>query len=136
MTFRDPSKTMWIHALQMLEKADRMHRQFFQLEQSKKNGPVWEPPVDIFETEDQLLIWIALPGVSPENIRIIADRGMLTIIGEKPFAAEEKTAIRRMEIPHGRFERRIKLKNFEIQENILVNGCLKLVLKKSHTGES
>ncbi len=132
MTLRDPSRPMWIHALQMLEKADRLHRQFFQLRKSTQNGPSWEPPVDIFETKNEYLIWIALPGVSPDNIRIFIEKNILTIIGNRSLVAEKRTAIRRMEIPHGRFERRIKLESnlLEIQENTLVNGCLKLILKK------
>ncbi len=133
MTFRDPSKPMWVHALKMLEQADRLQRQFFQLRQSSQSGPMWEPPVDIFETKSELFIWIALPGVDPANVSVIVDNDTLAIVGERPLCAEKTNAIiRRMEIPHGRFERRINLKGgqFEICENTLANGCLKLVLKK------
>lgn len=93
---------------------------------------MWEPPVDLFETKDELLIWIALPGVDPDNISVIVDNDTLAIVGERPLAAETNCVIRRMEIPHGRFEKRINLKGgrFEICENTLANGCLKLVLKK------
>lgn len=133
MTLRDPSRPMWVHALQMLEKADRLHRQFFQLRKSSQHGPTWEPPVDIFETKNEFHIWIALPGVSPGDIRIFIEKNTLTIIGDRPLVAGKGTAIRRMEIPHGRFERRIKLESgrLEIQENTFVDGCLKLVLKKN-----
>jgi HSP20 family molecular chaperone IbpA len=132
MTFRDPSKPMWVHALKMLEQADRLQKQFFQLRQSSQSGPMWEPPVDIFETKDELLIWVALPGVDPGNISVIVDNDALAIVGERPLAAKTSAIIRRLEIPHGRFERRINLKggHFEIRENILTNGCLKLVLRK------
>lgn len=93
---------------------------------------MWEPPVDLFETRDELHIWIALPGVDPGNISVIVDNDTLAIVGERPLAAATNAIIRRMEIPHGRFERRINLKggHFEIRENTLTNGCLKLVLKK------
>lgn len=116
----------------MLEQADRLQRQYFQLRRSNQNGPIWEPPVDIFETNDELLIWVALPGVDPADVEVIVDNNVLAIIGERPLAADTNSIIRRMEIPYGRFERRISLKNshFEIRENILENGCLTLVLKK------
>lgn len=132
MIFRDPSKPMWLQALKMLEQADRLQRHYFQPRKSGKSGPLWEPPIDIFETKEELLIWVALPGVEPDNIRVIIDNDTLAIIGERPLAAEVHTVIRRMEIPYGRFERRISLKSghFEIRENILKNGCLQLVLKK------
>lgn len=132
MTFRDPSKSMWVHALKMLEQAERLQRQYFQLRKSNQNRPMWEPPVDIFETKEHLLIWVALPGVEPGDIRVIVDNDTVSIIGECPLAAEANAIIRRMEIPYGRFERHINLngRSFEIRENSLTNGCLKLVLKK------
>lgn len=131
MTFHDPSKPMWVNALKMLEQADRLQRQFFQLSQNKQ-GLFWEPPVDIFETEEALMIWVALPGVDPENISVIVDGDLLQIVGERTLPTENSAVIRRMEIPHGRFERRINLKggHFKIVENVLENGCLKLELKK------
>ncbi len=132
MTFRDPSKPMWAHALKMLEQADRLQRQFFHLRQSGQNGPMWEPPVDILETKDERFIWIALPGVSADNVTIVVDGDTLSVVGERPLPNESHAVIRRMEIPHGRFERRMNIKGWQlnIRKNVLENGCLKLVLRK------
>lgn len=131
MTF-DPSRLMWVRALKMLEQADRLQRQFFQLRPGGQNGPMWEPPVDIVETEDSILILAALPGVAPEHVSIRLEQDRLSIFGERPLMAEASAVIRRMEIPHGRFERHIHLgeNRLEIRENTLSCGCLKLVLKK------
>lgn len=128
---------MWVRALKMLEQADRLQRQFFQLHPGRQNGPIWEPPVDILETKDGMLILAALPGVAPEHVIIRLEKNRLSIFGERPLTAETSAVIRRMEIPHGRFERHIHLgeNRFEIRENTLSCGCLKLVLKKSDTGE-
>ena len=63
MKFRDPASPMWLQALKMLEQADQLHRRFFQLGKPASRGPVWEPPIDILETDRYLLIQIALPGV-------------------------------------------------------------------------
>jgi hypothetical protein len=56
MRSRDLGSWMWGDALSLLEQADRLHRQFFQ------NGPAegrcWEPPVDVVETADEVLIHI------------------------------------------------------------------------------
>lgn len=131
MTF-NPSRLMWVRALKMLEQADRLQRQFFQLHPGGQNGPMWEPPVDIFEIKDGFLILAALPGVAPEHVSIRLDNETLSIVGERPPAAATGAIIRRMEIPYGRFERHIHLgeDHFEIRENALSCGCLKLVLKK------
>ena len=78
---------MWVHALKMLEQADRLQRQFFQLRQSSQKGPMWKPPVDIFETRDKLFIRVALPGVDPDDISVIVDNDTLAVVGERPLAA-------------------------------------------------
>lgn len=132
MKFRDPTKSMWTHALEMLEQADRLHRQFFQLGKVQSRVPSWEPPVDIFETGQELSILTALPGVSPSEVQVIIDGGALCIVGERPMPACAGALIRRLEIPYGHFERRIDLPpgHFEISERVLTNGCLLLTLKK------
>ena len=116
----------------MLDQADRLQRQFFQLHHEAQGGPVWEPPADILETPDALFIEVALPGVIPDTVRVLIDSSTLAVQGDRPFAAREDMNVLRMEIPYGRFERHIDLKggHFEIQENVLENGSLKLVLKK------
>ena len=51
-----------------------MHRQVFQPPRGEKLGPCWEPPVDVLETEHEVLVFVALPGVDPGRGRG-ADRG-------------------------------------------------------------
>jgi len=133
----DLSKPMWVQALKMLDQADRLQRQFFQLHHDIQSGPVWEPPIDILEEQDELFIQVALPGVDPSNIQVTIDSKEVVVTGMRPFAAGNRTIVQRMEIPYGRFERRIDLKgqNFEIRESIFENGCLVLILIKSGTGE-
>ncbi len=58
----DPHDWMWAGAVEMLARAERMHDQLFQPRRAS-GAPAWSPPVDVIETEDQLLILIALPGV-------------------------------------------------------------------------
>lgn len=132
MTFRDPTKPMWVQALKMLEQADRLQRHFFQLGKIRTSRPMWEPPIDIFETEESILILVALPGVEPDDVDVIINGKSLHIISERTMPASSAMVIRRLEIPYGRFERRITLpnENLILTENILENGCLRLVLSK------
>ncbi len=132
MTFRDPSNPMWIQALKMLEQADQLHKHFFQLVKPRSHGPVWEPPVDILETDRQLSVLIALPGVDPSGVTVVIEENALHIVGERPVMISRDTVIRRLEIPYGRFEKRIILPagNYKLTENALSNGCLRLVLNK------
>ena len=89
--------------------------------------------MDVFETEDALIILIALPGVDPKHITVSLDAGLLVVAGERPLPRESQDArILRLEIPHGHFERRIELPPvpFQISGRHLANGCLMLRLQK------
>ena len=119
---------MWADACAAMERADRLRRQFFHHGSSR-----WEAPVDLFETDDALTILIALPGVELDNISVTLNAGTLTVTGERPLPPELRNArILRMEIPYGRFERRIELPPvpFQISGRHLANGCLMLRLEK------
>jgi len=133
MTSRDPEVWMWAEACDLLERAERLHRQFFHLKTSQRH-PNWEPPVDIFETADAMWILVALPGVAPDRLSVGFDGGTLVVAGERVLPRELRAArIHRFEIPHGRFERRIELPagQFEVDGKELGNGCLMLRLRKT-----
>jgi len=130
---RDPGAWMWAEAIDMLDRAERLHRQFFQVRQEQGGGACWEPPVDIFETDDALWIQVALLGVAPEQVHIIVEDGVLSVTGERRWPSETRGAmLHRLEIPHGRFERRIQLPagGYELERRDLVNGLLTLSLRK------
>lgn len=124
---------MWAEACELLDRAERIHRQFFQLGVSASR-PTWQPPVDVYETESEFVIVIALPGVSPSQLQVgIQDDGILIVSGERPLPVEARVgAIHRLEIPQGYFERRIELPpgRFRLQRQELNDGCLLLGLRK------
>jgi HSP20 family molecular chaperone IbpA len=131
MKWRDPTLSIWSDALDLLERADRLHRQFFQVEQHRDRAPTWEPPIDMLETERMLLIIVALPGVAPDQLVVAIEGGALVVRGRRAMPAlRETAAIRRLEIPHGRFERRIVLPEgqFQLEKRQLQDGCLILTL--------
>jgi HSP20 family molecular chaperone IbpA len=129
----DPTRWMFAEACSMLERAEQMHRQFFQPCLPVSPRASWEPPVDVFESEGELLIVVALPGVEASDLEIAAEPDALRISGvRRQPAAARGAAIQRMEIPHGRFERRIRLPaaRWQLGRPTLVNGCLLLSLTK------
>jgi HSP20 family protein len=132
MTKRDPTTWMWAEACQLIEQAERMHRQFFRLGASSART-TWEPPVDVFEDEDQYVILVALPGVPPERVEVVIDGNSLVIRAEceLPFPSGA-FVVQRLEIPHGYFERRIELPNrrLQLEQPRSVNGYLNLNLRK------
>jgi HSP20 family molecular chaperone IbpA len=76
---------------------------------------------------------VALPGVEAQSLEIAAEDGVLVIAGERRAPAVQRAAvIHRIEIPQGRFERRIGLPpgRFELAQRALADGCLTLALRK------
>jgi HSP20 family molecular chaperone IbpA len=129
---RDPKNQMWAEACAMLKQAEALHRQFFEPSPGARAAARWEPPVDVFETERQLWIIAALPGVAPEAVRVDIEGPTLIIAGLRPLPTKGRNAnIVRLEIPYGRFERRITLSpRLRLSERELANGCLVLTFAK------
>ena len=129
----DPRDWMWSDALHMLAQADRLHRQMFR-PQASVQGANWEPPVDMLETDNEVLILAALPGVDAEQVQASIENGVLVIAGVRVLPAELRTAtIHRLELPQGRFERRVELPagRYDKVRRTSVNGCLVISLTKA-----
>ena len=125
---------MWSETVDLLEQAERLQRQFFRLATTgTREQPQWEPPVDVYISDDQLLVEVALPGVPLERMQLEIRRGEIVIRGERALPRRpEGLAIQRLEIPYGRFERRLALGDghWELVARNAVNGCLQLLLAR------
>jgi HSP20 family molecular chaperone IbpA len=125
---RDPKNQMFAEACALLKQAEQLHRQFFE---PSARAARWEPPVDVFETETEITIIAALPGVAPEAVRAEMEDATLIISGMRPLPAAGRHIVR-LEIPYGRFERRIVLSNrLRLAARELLNGCLVLTFDKN-----
>ena len=120
---------MWSEALSMIDRAERLQRQFFH-----HAAASWEPPADITESADEVQVQVALPGVRADSITVALDAGGLTVSASRPFpCAGDTTAIHRIEIPYGRFERRVDLPPLELAAKKFTDGVLTLAFKKKGT---
>jgi len=133
MPARNPTDWMWAEAVELLAQAERMQRQFFRLAASEHPQASWEPPVDVFEDEREVIIVVALPGVPADRIEVTSEPGALLIRAEStlPFAGS-RPAVRQLEIPYGYFERRVMLPEVPLEAGTreLTHGCLTLRLRK------
>jgi HSP20 family molecular chaperone IbpA len=123
---------MWAEAVQALSRAERLHRQMFQPGSGVQ--PAWEPPVDVLETDREVLIFAALPGVDPDAVHTAIEDGALAITGVRTLPAELRTAaIHRLELPQGRFERRVPLPRgrYLAVHRRAINGCIVVSLRKA-----
>jgi HSP20 family molecular chaperone IbpA len=128
-----PSDWMWSEAFAMLARVDRLHREFFRPAGSLSRQPAWEPPVDILETAGEVLVLVALPGVVPDDVEAAIDSNDLVIAGTRVLPQEWRTAvIHRLELPQGRFERRVRLPGGQYRgvRRTSADGCLLITLEK------
>lgn len=132
MKRRDTGHWMWSEAINLLEEADRLQRQCFHLAEPA-GQPRWEPPVDIYEGPQELLIEVALPGVAPDRLRVDLAGEQLVVRAERRLPDRRHgVSIRRLEIPYGLFERRLALPpgpwTTTVQD--FAHGCLRLLLTR------
>ncbi len=133
MSTQDPETWMWERARALLEQADRLQRGFCLPGRPGTTRPSWEPPVDVFETATELWVLVALPGVEPERVEVELTATHLVVSGERALPrAFRSAAVHRLEIPHGRFERRVGLPpgRYTRTQTEIVHGCLFVNLGK------
>jgi HSP20 family molecular chaperone IbpA len=128
----DLNSWFWERAGALLDESEQLHRQFLQSARSRR--PItWQPPIDIFETDEAFCLIAALPGVDPAGVEIVLEATRLGIRGVRTLPKVcRRAVVHRMELPCGGFERWIELPaaEYEIAEKQMVNGCLVLCLKK------
>jgi HSP20 family protein len=124
---------MWSEACEMLARAERLHRDIFRPAETART-PAWEPPVDILEVDNAVLVLVALPGVDADQSDAAIEDGELVISGTRVLPPELRTAtIHRLELPQGRFHRRLPLPpgRYSSVRRTSVAGCLLITLQKA-----
>ena len=95
----------------------------------------WIPRVDIYEEAGRFVVLADVPGVEPKDIDITADKGVLTIRGERRSEKTEsgKNGYERVERTSGSFLRRFTLPETANTESITAkqtNGVLEVSIPK------
>jgi HSP20 family molecular chaperone IbpA len=127
---------MWTRVRALLDEADELRGRFFEL-RGGGTMPSWEPPVDVIETASELLVLVALPGVDPNTADVVISGGELVVGGTRRLPESLRRArIHRMELPYGRFERRIPLPpgRYDAANREAADGCLLIRLQKTERG--
>jgi len=117
----------------MSEKKEMEPLRKKELEQSEttREGLYFEPPVDIYETDDSLHLVADMPGVAADGVEIDVREGVLTLLGRQVPADEGRVVYR--EFRPGSYYRRFNLSEAIDQEKIqakLSNGVLEVKLPK------
>jgi HSP20 family protein len=98
------------------------------------------PTMDLYQTEDSVVVKVGLPGVKPEDIQISVANGILTIRGELKEEKEEKQRTYHLrERRFGSFSRSVSLPssvNSDKSEAVFEDGILTLTLPKAEEAKA
>jgi HSP20 family protein len=99
------------------------------------NGRPWAPPVDILETENELVLKADVPGVDLKDIDIQVENATLTLKGERKFETHEgaQEGYHRIERSYGSFVRCFSLPETVDAEKVAAeyaNGVLTVTMQK------
>jgi HSP20 family protein len=108
------------------------------LTEPQTNRP-WAPAVDIYETENELVLKADLPDVDLKDIDVRVENQTLTIAGERKFEQQESgKGYHRIERNYGTFVRSFSVPNSFDTETIAAefkNGVLSVTLPKKEAAK-
>jgi HSP20 family protein len=130
--------TRWDQSRGLTSLQDQVNRlfedNFTRDRSSHADLATWAPPVDIYETENELVVKVDLPDLQDKDIDVRVENNMLTIRGERKFDKDvNEENYLRIERAYGSFMRSFSLPNTVSAENIRAeyrNGVLTLHMAK------
>jgi HSP20 family molecular chaperone IbpA len=96
-------------------------------------SPKWRPRTDVYETDEEMVIYMDIAGMRADDFKVQFVDGVLTIAGERVPRREGKRHYHAMEVQVGPFERRLRLPGPVDPESIRANyehGFLEVRLSK------
>jgi HSP20 family protein len=110
---------------------------------AEPNGRPWVPPVDIKETENELIFKADIPDVEMKDIDVKMENGTLTIRGERKFESKtpegkKEGGWHRVERSYGTFERMFAVPETVDPEAVKAdykNGTLTVILPKKEVAK-
>jgi HSP20 family protein len=99
----------------------------------------WTPAVDIYETENELVLKADVPDVDPKNVAIQLENGTLTLKGERKFEQQQNgKGFHRIERSYGSFVRAFSLPDTVEADKVKAdykNGVLTITLPKKEVAK-
>ncbi len=125
-------------------KSKKSHSIFTGLDEATSSFPMnnwannhphkWQPPTDIYETEDKIIILMEIAGIKEDDLTVLLHQNTLMVQGVRRFCYESPKAIHQMEIPYGEFSVELHL-NIPVDDSkieaIYEQGLLRLEIPKA-----
>jgi HSP20 family protein len=93
----------------------------------------WNPPVDVIEENNAILVKVEVPGVDEKDLRVMFEDGVLTVTGERQFERKDDRNYHRIERMYGTFTRTFTLPRSVDASRIVAdyrNGVLEISIPK------
>jgi HSP20 family protein len=100
------------------------------------DGPTFVPPTDIFETKDNLIMLLDMPGADPESLNVTLEKRGLTVAARSTAPSPQGYTPVHLEYSTGNYERAFSLPDEVDSERIdavFKDGLLRLTLPKAQT---
>lgn len=141
MSAQDWDVVVWRRANELLQRAERIHRNVLQIAATSQyrapHGPApsWQPSVSVVETDENLWVILALAGVAVDRFDVRLEGCDLVIAGERRLPqCFNEGELKLWEIPFGRFDRRLRLVGWEdplsVGEISFQDGLLIIQIRK------
>jgi HSP20 family molecular chaperone IbpA len=99
------------------------------------NTPAWRPPVEVYETDDSLVVLVELAGMNEDDIEVVLDDAVMTVRGDRrPAACEDRRTVHAMGILYGPFAADVYLPfsvNHDEVEATYESGMLRVRLPRA-----
>jgi len=100
----------WGNGSSIQTEVNRLFDNFFGRPTSSSGGRAWAPAVDLYETADDLVLALELPGVRDKDVTVSITGDLLSIKGERRFEHDVKEQqLLHVERAYGKFERLVQL---------------------------
>ena len=111
----------------------RLFEPFFRFPYLEETTMPWNPPVDVAEENEKILVKVEVPGIDEKDLRVTFEDGLLTITGERAFERKDERNYHRIERSYGSFTRSFTLPR-SVDANAIVanyrNGVLEIEIPK------
>ncbi len=137
--FNEELNTMSLTHFDPLANIRLFEDAFTRLFNEPQTNRPWTPAVDIYETENDLVVKADLPDVDLKDIDVRVENQTLTIAGERKFEKQDNTAgYHRIERSYGNFTRSFAVPNSFDTDKIAAsfkNGVLSVSLAKKEAAK-
>ena len=101
---------LWVDALPDVRFFDDRFDRLIERAFGRERNTPWMPAMDVYETEDKLVVTVELPGLSAEDVDVRVEDSTLTISGKREFySGVNEEHYHRIERRYGSFSRAVTL---------------------------